>query len=875
MNHRNFRLLLLLALIFPSLLFAQQQNNYAKLNQLGFYPNNQKLAITPSTSATTYNIREAETGNIVYFGELETGGFYSFSGETVKIANFTDFTRHGTFVVGIDGGGQSFPFEIGNNQFEELNKALIKALYYNRASITLEEEHAGKWFRTEGQSDNQVIIHPSAATAARPAGSSISSPGGWYDAGDFNKYIVPISSSISHLLTAYEHFESYFSTQNLTIPESANAVPDILDEARYALEWMLTMQDPNDGGVYHKLTYANFQANVMPNVPNNSRYVVQKGTAATLDFSAVMAQASRVFASFDENFSTQTLNASIAAYNWALANPNVRYNQNTMNSQYDPDISTGEYGDSNFSDELFWARSELYVTTNNDQYYPDNGWSGVGTSGWGNVQALGLFTLVHHRKELTSIGLADTSSTKNAVVNAFEWYVNDSKTAPYRSPFGLQSRQFGWGSNGGAGNLGMGILMAFQITGESKFYEGAIDVMDYLLGRNAVAYSYVTGFGDQTPLRIHHRQSEADNVAEPVPGWVAGGANPGNQNQDCGVSAYKSTLPALSYLDSYCSYSTNEITTYWNSPFVFLTAAIEVYTEDVVASNPLPIRFTAPNSKENYQVGDTLSIAWELDGVPSVNLYYKHYSNDDYTLLASNLEASTNSFEGFTIPNVPGDSLLFKLEGVADNSVIGYSGIIRIAAIREFTDFNVEVTSGNAFLPGELLTITWNANVVRNAHLFYRLSSTPDFSFLGINLPAKDGSYTLFNVPDAPGDSLIFKLVDADIDSILILSNPIEIATPVKNELDEVTPSSFLLSQNYPNPFNPSTQISFQIPSDSFVTLSVFDVTGREVARLVDRHMPMGNHQVLFDAAELSSGIYIYQLNTDAFISTKKMMLIK
>jgi endoglucanase len=89
-------------------------------------------------------------------------------------------------------------------------------------------------------------------------------------------------------------------TVKLNIPESNNQVPDVLDESLWNLRWMLTMQDPEDGGVYHKLTNAKFDGMIMPDKAVAPRYVVQKSTAATLDFAAVMAQASRVFSNYDK-----------------------------------------------------------------------------------------------------------------------------------------------------------------------------------------------------------------------------------------------------------------------------------------------------------------------------------------------------------------------------------------------------------------------------------------------------------------------------------------------------------------------------------------------------------------------------------------------
>jgi hypothetical protein len=157
----------------------------------------------------------------------------------------------------------------------------------------------------------------------------------WQHSGDYNKYIVNSGISTYTLLAAYEHFPEYYRQFEFNIPESGNGIPDILDEALWNIDWMLTMQAPNDGGVYHKLTTANFSGFVMPNQDTARRYVVQKGTAATLNFAAVMAQASRIFQSFNSEmpgFAETCLDAALDAWRWARKNPNLRYSQSALNA---------------------------------------------------------------------------------------------------------------------------------------------------------------------------------------------------------------------------------------------------------------------------------------------------------------------------------------------------------------------------------------------------------------------------------------------------------------------------------------------------------------------------------------------------------------
>ena len=560
---------------------AAAQDNSPKVNQLGYYPDQSKIVIVPG-DATTFQIKDPNDGKIHFEGTLTDTVTNVPSGEIVKVADFSDFRNSGQYVLETDAGQTSYDFTIGTGVYKNVTNALLKAYYYMRASTPLEEEYAGEWARPEGHPDTNVMIHPSAANENRPEGIIISSPKGWYDAGDYNKYVVNSGISTYTLLFSYEQFPEFFNRQNLNIPESGNNIPDILDESLWNLRWLLTMQDPTDGGVYHKLTTANFEGALMPQDATNQRYVVMKNTPATLDFTAMMAQAARVYKPFLPEFADSALAAAKYAWEWAQKNPDVLYRQFQMNNQYDPDVVTGAYGDWNASDEKFWAGAELYITTGQKSYYDETGWKAetVTIPSWNNVRALGLYSLIHHQDNLNGVSEADKKEMVNTLFGMIDESVTASENAAYRSPFGYANNHFFWGSSGHAGNMGMAILQAYQLTGDEKYYTAALHIADYLLGMNPTGYSYITGFGDKPVMNIHHRPSEADGIIDPVPGMVSGGPNPGNLNQDCGEDMYPSKLPALAFLDDWCSYSTNEITINWNAPAVYLFSGLEALRDN-------------------------------------------------------------------------------------------------------------------------------------------------------------------------------------------------------------------------------------------------------------------------------------------------------
>lgn len=554
---------------------AFAQNSQIKLNQAGFYPGAPKTAvITAAVSATGFYVLSAASKDTVFTGTLGAEKRSAYSSTVTRKADFSALRQKGRFVLTVPGLGHSYVFEISDDAGRQTAVASLKGYYYQRASMPLEERYAGKWHRAAGHPDTQVYIHASAADSLRREGTVITSPGGWYDAGDYNKYIVNSGITMGTLLSAYEDFPAYFSKVHTNIPESGDGIPDILNEVIYNLRWMLTMQSPYDGGVYHKCTNAGFDKMIMPAMATAQRYVVQKSTAATLDFAAVTAQAARVLAEFKKELpglADSCLRASVAAWGWAERHPAVAYDQDQLNKKFKPAVSTGAYGDGNFADEWLWAAAELYVTTKNKKYgavveehLNDN----VGLPTWANVGMLAYYSLLRKGTELPA-------PLKNRIMHIADGYIEKVPANAFGTVMGQSARDFNWGGNANAANQGILLVRAYLLSGDKKYIDHALTNLDYLLGRNATGYSFVTGIGSKTPMFPHHRPSIADGIAEPVPGLLAGGPNKGMQDK-CN---YEFTETETAYADVECSYASNEIAINWNAPLVYLAHAIEALKE--------------------------------------------------------------------------------------------------------------------------------------------------------------------------------------------------------------------------------------------------------------------------------------------------------
>jgi endoglucanase len=542
---------------------VHEYSSAIKLNQVGYFANASKIVIVPSTNIVKFNVINAN-GSIVLSGISSAPAVWEYSGEAVVQIDLSALNAVGQYSLEVEDSQQRASFSIKASPYDAMHKAAFKAYYINRASIKLLPEFAGDYARPMGHVDTQVLVHSSAATASRPEGTVISSPKGWYDAGDYNKYIVNSGISTYTLLLAYEHFTAYYDNKSLNIPESNNGIPDILDEIDWNLEWMSTMQDPNDGGVYHKLTTKNFTPIIMPHEGTEPRFVVQKSTAAALNFAAVMANASRLYQATRPTLANKYLLQAIDAYSWALENPTQYYRQPS-------DIQTGEYGDNNVTDEFAWASAELYLTTqeppfleNFDQYA-----QAAQVPSWAQVSALPYISMAFNNQADILFTEQQRQRYSTRLVDLANNIMQTYNTSAYK--VAMSEGDFVWGSNAVAMNRALVLWQAHKITQDEQYKVAAEELVNYVMGKNPTGFSFVTGFGEVSPIEPHHRQSVADEVLTPVPGFLVGGPHSGQQDS-CN---YVSDLPAQSFLDDWCSYSTNEVTINWNAPLIYSLAQLE------------------------------------------------------------------------------------------------------------------------------------------------------------------------------------------------------------------------------------------------------------------------------------------------------------
>ena len=522
------------------------------LNQVGYLPNAVKVAVMNGDAITDKaSVVDCATGKAVYEGDVAAASMNKSTGRNEARFDFSSVTAPGTYKI-VAGDKESFEFKIGADVYDEAFKASLRMFYLQRCGMELTSDLAGDYAHPACHTEKATVFGTS---------EKIDVSGGWHDAGDYGRYVVSGAKAAADLMLAYKLYPNAFDDA-LNIPESGNGVPDVIDEVRYELDWLFKMQN-SEGGVYHKVTCANFPGFVMPEEETEELIVTPVSTTATADFAAVMAMASVVFAEFDMPYSQRCLDAATRATNYLESHKGVEGTKN-------PDgIVTGEYPDDKDIDERIWAYAELYKATGEAVYDEEfsklmqSGASCAADLGWQGVSAYAGYAY---------LSAPTKGKFYDAVLASFMGGIADVEATASTDSYNSSLKEYPWGSNMTIANNGMYVLLYDKIAGYAKGDEIARQQLNYLLGTNGTGYCFLTGFGTLSPTAPHHRPSQAKKAA--VPGMVAGGPNQ-NLEDPYAQNVLADTAPALCYADSDQAYSLNEVTIYWNSPVVFLFAYVK------------------------------------------------------------------------------------------------------------------------------------------------------------------------------------------------------------------------------------------------------------------------------------------------------------
>jgi endoglucanase len=400
--------------------------------------------------------------------------------------------------------------------------------------------------------------------------------GGWHDAGDYGKFVATASVSAAFLIYSYELQPEKYTDRQLKIPEAGNGIPDILDEARWELQWLLKMQN-DEGGVYHKVSTKKWTGEYLPQDDPDTRYIFPVSSTATGSFAAVTALGARVFTKWDKQFSFSLLRASVAAWKFLDNHRNIVPAGGFRNPE---GVEGGEYGDKQDDDERLWASVELFRTTNKDEYrqYFLTNYQRLGgiihPISWAEVENFAYYSYLKLPMNESDFHARSFVITK--LTNLCDDLLKRIETNGYR--YVLNPDEYYWGSNSVAAGYAFDLIQAFEATKQSRYLNAALDQLHYLLGRNTFNTSFVTGVGTNPVRHPYHQFSIMLNASNPVPGLLVGGANRNSKLQGAAISNY----PGKCYEDNEKNYFVNEVAINYTAPLVFLVGYVGTQKSSVV-----------------------------------------------------------------------------------------------------------------------------------------------------------------------------------------------------------------------------------------------------------------------------------------------------
>lgn len=585
---------------------AQSLTHQIKVDQLGYRPDSIKYVIfgdavsgqnsnDPYVPGGSFTIRRASDDVQVWPSDNGTlpmveqhkaadGSSQDVAsyGEIVFVGDFSAFTTPGTYYVYDTVRNVRSPkFKIGADVYDQTLVHAQRMFFYNRANVAISSAHGGNW--THALAHEQMGSAEFYDTQAR--GDAKDLRGGWYDAGDYNKYVTFVPDVLWALLEAVEAHPAAFGDAN-NIPESGNGRKDLLDEAKVELDWLLKMQETrsghaNFGGFYNILGSANGYASADgdPALDTNPYYYSSVTTWATAAGAVSLAKGAQAFANVDAPYAQTLRTAAERAWTYLEGTP-AMFPADGWDTSRSPNgdlgyIGAGDSRGLKGADKRFrvWAAAELFRLTGTEKYhtyFKDNHASVEASSDYDGpgdtnpdfhpwLADNGAGIIEHSRcAELNfayaTYVLTDRAGKDSAIVEKIKSMFRRSGEAgvdmanwdAYR--FATEWSHFYWGSNASRSRMAMWMLLSVRMGvnqqagarfTDARFREVAEETLHYIHGRNALGYMYLSNMGPKganlvdgrTPVEMYHHWfamgTKYDGVSGtnlgPPPGFLVGG----------------------------------------------------------------------------------------------------------------------------------------------------------------------------------------------------------------------------------------------------------------------------------------------------------------------------------------------------------------
>jgi hypothetical protein len=509
------------------------------VNQLGYAPAARKVALVGDwlgtagpmpILATEFELIDA-AGKAVWRGPLVLRARADpWSGNDVYAADFSAFERPGRYRVRVEGLGVSDEFAIREDVYDPAYRAVMRVFYHQRNTTAIDARYAAPGYARPGGVPPQFDAVFDAAVAPPPGhggprGEFRTVRRGWFDAGDYGQYVPNAAPVWFCVGLGLDLAPDRFRDGDLGIPESGNGLPDVLDELEWGFDWLLSMQDPRDGGVNFRVASEQWDDG-LPQQVRRPRLIAEKTTHATASFAAAAAIHARLLGAARPNRAAEALAA--ARHAWQFVSDSEPWPAEGTRYRNRPGMHAGEYSDASALDNRMWAAAELLRTTGEPQYleffeanfakmkldptgevsYSEQGMAAV----WAYLQSN------HARRDPAIVAAAH-----KAVIAGADWRIRQMESNAWLAPAHPRRSLTGWGNFAHSARAALALLQANQLTGDRRYLDWAWTTPGPELGLNPQGLSYVTGLGARSPRHPLSKLSQYSGAASPLPGLPVNG----------------------------------------------------------------------------------------------------------------------------------------------------------------------------------------------------------------------------------------------------------------------------------------------------------------------------------------------------------------
>ncbi len=521
-----------------------------KVNQVGYLPASPKFfSMTVGEGAGPQPFVVEDLAGAVVLRGVAGGTIFderASAGEFVRQGDLSSVRAPGTYRIRV-GDGVSEPFAVGEKVYEPLVRAAARCFWIIRANVVIDDPVT-------------AIAHPLShredAAKPDPWGHIRDLSGGWYNAGDFGKWVHMEAISSSSMMWLYELRPDAVRSLDLQLGHRDPVLPDLLVLAKWGLSFMLRMQN-SDGSVLHKVdSQPDFWLGPIEKDPNTRR-ARPGGSIDAGVFVGAMVQAARVFRQFDAGFAAQCEKAALSAWKWLEANPHVL--------QSDPYSVDGECWE-----EELWALAEMARFSGDarlqDRVVAEMDRRPLVSLTWSQPHILGYYSLAMGAKVRPDV----KGRARQKLLELAQSMAGVSATSGYG--VSLAASDYVWGSVENVMYKAGALLVAAEFSGDGTLRDAGRRQLDYVLGTNSLNHSFVAGFGSRSSIGAHHWTNWS--LHKIMPGWVSGGPNQYATGADSLLRKVieAGTPPAKCFVDvppPHTSWASNEGTTSENAGLVF------------------------------------------------------------------------------------------------------------------------------------------------------------------------------------------------------------------------------------------------------------------------------------------------------------------